>query len=73
MKYRLIFENSPLGTFHFDKNGIVTECNESLLKILGLPKKEVIGFNMVTSLRNENMRFAPEAVLARKSGQYEGV
>ncbi|WP_135605632.1 PAS domain-containing sensor histidine kinase [Methanococcoides sp. NM1] len=71
-KYRLIFENSPLGIFHFDKNGIVTECNESLLKILGLPKEEVIGFNMEISLRDENMRLALEAVLARKSGQYEG-
>ena len=71
-KYRLIFENSPLGIFHFDKNGIVTECNESLLKILGLPKEEVIDFNMEISLRDENMRLALEAVLARKSGQYEG-
>ena len=68
----MIFENSPLGIFHFDNNGIVTECNESLLKILGLPKEEVIGFNMEISLRDENMRFALEAVLARKSGQYEG-
>ncbi|WP_440953664.1 PAS domain-containing sensor histidine kinase [Methanococcoides sp. FTZ1] len=71
-KYRLIFENSPLGIFHFDKDGIVTECNESLLKILGLPKEEVIGFNMEVSLRDENMRHALEAVLARRSGQYEG-
>lgn len=71
-KYRLIFENSPLGIFHFDKNGIVTECNESLLKILGLPKEEVIGFNMEVSLRDENMRLALEAVLERRSGQYEG-
>lgn len=71
-KYRLIFENSPLGIFDFDKEGIVRHCNDNLIKILGLPKEEIIGFNLKTSLRDEKMKAAFESVLSKKSGYYEG-
>ncbi|WP_340820847.1 PAS domain S-box protein [Methanolobus sp. WCC4] len=71
-KYRLIFENSPLGIFDFDKEGIVRHCNDSLIKILGLPKEEIIGFNLMTSLRDEKMKAAFESVLSKNSGYYEG-
>ncbi|WP_445475196.1 PAS domain S-box protein [Methanococcoides methylutens] len=71
-KYRLIFENSPLGIFDFDKQGDVRHCNSTLIKILGLPKKEIIGFKLMTSLRDEKMKAAFESVLSKKSGFYEG-
>ncbi|MDP2217320.1 MAG: PAS domain S-box protein [Methanolobus sp.] len=72
-KYHLIFKNSPLGIFHFDENGIITHCNEKYLEIIGLEKKEdIIGFNMVTTVRDENMRKAVDAVLSRKTGHFEG-
>ncbi|WP_406659644.1 PAS domain S-box protein [Methanolobus sp. ZRKC3] len=71
-KYRLIFENSPLGIFDFDNEGIVRHCNNSLIKILGLPKVEIIGFNLMTSLRDEKMKAAFDSVLSKKSGFYEG-
>ncbi|AEH60755.1 PAS/PAC sensor signal transduction histidine kinase [Methanosalsum zhilinae DSM 4017] len=71
-KYRLIFENSPLGIFHFDSNGVVTHCNEKLADILGISKDEIIGFDMIRSLKDESMRKAFEAVFSRKPGHYEG-
>ncbi|WP_445476356.1 PAS domain-containing sensor histidine kinase [Methanococcoides methylutens] len=70
--YRLIFENSPLGIFHFDHNGMITHCNDKFLEIISASRKDVIGFNMVTSIRDERMRNAVKAVLSRKSGHYEG-
>ena len=33
--YRSIFENNPLGIFHFDNNLIITDCNEELVRIIG--------------------------------------
>lgn len=71
-KYRLIFENSPLGIFDFDREGIVRHCNSTLIKILGLPKGEIIGFNLMISLRDERMKAAFESVFLNKSGYYEG-
>ena len=57
-KYRLIFENSPLGIFNFDKDGTVTHCNEKISEILGIPKEKIIGFNMSVSLSDEKMKAA---------------
>lgn len=71
-KYRLIFENSPLGIFDFDNEGTVRHCNDNLIKILDLPKEEIIGFNLMTSLRDEKMKAAFESVFSKNSGYYEG-
>jgi len=71
-KYRMIFEDSPLGILHIDRNGVVTACNEHLARILGADREKVIGFNMLTSLRNEKLRSAVTSALSGKRGYFEG-
>ncbi|WP_367343610.1 PAS domain S-box protein [Methanomethylovorans sp.] len=71
-KYRLIFENSPLGIFHFDDKGTITHCNDRFLKIVGATKDKLIGFSMVTSIKDEQMAEAVRSVLSRQLGHYEG-
>jgi PAS domain S-box-containing protein len=71
-KYRLIFENSPLGIFNFDKDGTVTHCNDKIADILGIPKEQILGFNMNTSLRDEKMKAAFKEVLLLRQGHFEG-
>ncbi|WP_367343689.1 PAS domain S-box protein [Methanomethylovorans sp.] len=71
-KYRLIFENSPLGIFNFDKDGTVTHCNEKISEILGIPKEKIIGFNMSVSLSDEKMKAAFNEVLLLRPGYFEG-
>ena len=45
-KYRLVFENAPVGIVQFDKTGIVTDCNEKFARIIGAPKERIMGFDM---------------------------
>ncbi|MDY0387858.1 MAG: PAS domain S-box protein [Methanolobus sp.] len=72
-KYRLIFENSPLGIFHFNAKGILTHCNENFLQIIGLQnKEEIIGFDMVTQITDKMMKKAINDALSRKNGYFEG-
>lgn len=72
-KYRMIFENSPLGIFNFDENGVITHCNDKFLNIIGLESKEnIIGFSMVESVSNPDMKKAIDNVLSRKPGHFEG-
>lgn len=71
-KYRMIFENSPLGIFDFDKDGIVTHCNDKIAEILGIPKERIIGFNMNRSLKDEKMKTAFREVLSLRLGHFEG-
>lgn len=45
-KFRIIYENAPVGIMYFDSNGIVELCNEYFIKILGSEEDKVIGFNL---------------------------
>ena len=75
-KYRMMFEKSPLGIFHFDENGVITQCNEILVRILGVPEGQVIsqliGFNLIDSFTDDNnLKKAIKQVLAGIPAKYE--
>ena len=75
-KYRMMFEKSPLGIFHFDENGVITQCNEILVRILGIPEEQVIskiiGFNIINSFSDDNdLKKAIIQVLAGIPARYE--
>ncbi|MEJ2671150.1 MAG: PAS domain S-box protein [Deltaproteobacteria bacterium] len=71
-KYRLVFENAPVGIVQFDKRGVVTDCNEKFTEIIGAPKERVIGFDMPQHLENDRFRGAAVASLNGQCGFYEG-
>ena len=71
-RYKMFFINSPLAIFCFDAKGVVTECNDNFINILGSSRKKVIGFNMLASLRDEKMRAALVASLNGEVGFFEG-
>ena len=71
-RFRLIFENAPLGVVHFDSNGVITNCNKVIMEITGAPIDKIIGFNLMTSLENTEVREAVRAALSGKIGQFEG-
>ena len=54
--YRMIFNHSPLGIIHFDQRGVIVDCNEHFLKIMGASRETAIGFHMGESLEDEAMR-----------------
>ncbi|WP_406659913.1 PAS domain-containing sensor histidine kinase [Methanolobus sp. ZRKC3] len=74
-KYRMIFEKSPLGIFHFDENGVVTQCNEKFVNIVGAEEGQVIssiiGFNLLTSFSDNSIKKAVKQVLAGLPARYE--
>ncbi len=71
-KYRMIFDKSPLGIFHFDRHGIITAANESLSKMSERPRDEHVGFNLMENLQDEGMIAALRDCLSGILGQYEG-
>lgn len=44
-RFRILFENAPLGYQSLDANGNLIELNETWCKLLGYTKKEVLGKN----------------------------
>ncbi len=71
-KYRMIFENSPLGIFHFDSDGAITAANENIYRIWGTTPEKLIGFNLLTSLKNKKMKASVIACMSGNSAYYEG-
>ncbi len=50
------FIQAPLGIFHFDKDGIITDCNDEFATIIGVDRDMLVGFNMPLSLKDENLK-----------------
>jgi len=71
-RYRMIFEQSPLGIMHFDQKGIIVDCNKKFVEIMGSSREKLIGFNMLKSLRDKKMLSAVERALSEGIGYYEG-
>lgn len=75
-KYRMIFEKSPLGIFHFDENGIITQCNEKFVKIMKADEDQVIsdimGFDLL-SLKEDSIKNAVKRVLTGIPASYEDI
>ncbi|MFA6125869.1 MAG: histidine kinase N-terminal 7TM domain-containing protein [Bacteroidales bacterium] len=69
-KYRLIFENTPVGVFQYDNSGKITTCNDAFVKIIGSSHELLIGLNLF-NLPDTRMVDAVTASLSGKMGYYE--
>ena len=69
--YRSVFENSPLGIFHFNANGVITECNDELIRIVGSSYKKLIGLDMFKKFTDKKMVTAVKETLELGKGYYE--
>ncbi len=70
-KYRTIFQSSPVGIFHFDNNGVITNCNDNFVEIIGSSKRALIGLDMPRQLKDQKMIGQIKHVLATGHGYYE--
>ncbi len=70
-KFRSIFENVPLGIFHYDKNGVIISCNQNFVKIIGSSKEVLLGLDML-NLKDQKLIEALKLSLQGQKGVYEG-
>ncbi|TVQ90492.1 MAG: response regulator [Bacteroidetes bacterium] len=70
-KYRLIFERSPVGVFHFNDKWIVTECNDQFANIIGLPRSVAEGMSL-KELSDKRVVDAVGQVLKGNKASFEG-
>ena len=71
-KYHSIFDYSPLGVMQIDSHGIITTCNQKLAEILNTKVTRVKGFDLIKSLKDEEVRDATLSVLAGQIVHHEG-
>lgn len=70
-KFRLIFENAPVGLLHYDHNGIVKECNRKFLQLMSSTAEKIIGMDL-TKLPDQQALAAITNSLKGRNGFYEG-
>jgi PAS domain S-box-containing protein len=71
-KYRMIFENSPLGILSFDDKGVIVACNSRFAKIIGTSTDRLVGLDML-ALVDKEMVSCVEKALKGSVGLYEDV
>ncbi|NMO16505.1 PAS domain-containing protein [Pyxidicoccus fallax] len=69
--YRVVVEHAPLGIFHFDTTPVITACNERFMRIIGTPKRILVGLNLLT-IRDEHIMYCVRETLAGHNAHYEG-
>ncbi|MCK5028288.1 MAG: PAS domain S-box protein [Bacteroidales bacterium] len=70
-KYRNIFHNSPLGILHYDISGVITDCNDHFVNIIGSSKQVLIGLNMTKDLKDEKVKNAVKKSLEKGESYFE--
>jgi hypothetical protein len=68
----VICEKSPLGMMRFNSDGIVTDCNQAFLNVTVATRDQVIDFNLLVSLENEEVKKAVLSALSGNIGKYTG-
>lgn len=70
IKYRSIFENSPLGVLHFDQAGVLTACNDMFVSIIGSSRERLVGLDLL-NLPDRKVAAAVQEALQGRRGFYE--
>jgi PAS domain S-box-containing protein len=69
-RHRVIFENSPLGMIRFNTEGVIVDCNDKFVQLMGSSREKIIGFN--TARRSsEKMQKALQKALAGEDAVFE--
>lgn len=70
-RYRLIFDNSPLGLLYFDKNGVIVSCNDYFVRTMGSSREKLVGLNML-NLPDRELAATLQKALNGGRAFYEG-
>lgn len=70
-RYRLILQYSPAGIIHYNKELVVTYCNDRFAQVLKAPKEKLIGLDMNT-LNDQSILPALRKAIEGEEGSFEG-
>ncbi|WP_353115525.1 ATP-binding protein [Nitratidesulfovibrio sp.] len=71
-RYRILFDQSPVGIAHFDDEGRIIDLNAKFQEIVGAPRQKVLGLDLRHDLRDPEMLGAVRTAFQGGIGLYEG-
>lgn len=72
-RYRLLFDQSPLGLVHYNAEGAIRNCNRAFIDILGSSRDQIEGTSMIDNVSDERMAQAVRESLDKGCGYYEAL
>ena len=70
-RYRLILQHSPAGIVHYNKELIITYCNDRFAQVMRAPKENLIGLD-INTLKDQRLVSLLREAIAGKEGVYKG-
>jgi PAS domain S-box-containing protein len=70
-KLRTIIDEAPIGIFYYNTDGVITECNDVFVSIIGSSRNVLIGMNMPERLKDQKLIKAVQTSLQEGSAYYE--
>lgn len=70
-RYRTLFEQSPLGVYLYNKEFIITNCNDRMSQIIKSPKDKIIGLDM-NNIKDLKFLEIMKRALSGETVQHEG-
>jgi PAS domain S-box-containing protein len=71
-RYRMIFACSPTGIMHYNREGVIIDCNERFVEIIGSSRDQLVGMKMLERLDNQEVIEAIRISLTGETGNFEG-
>ena len=71
-RYRMIFACSPMGIMHYNREGVIIDCNERFVEIIGSSREKLVGMEMLERLNNEAVIDAIKTSVKGDTGNFEG-
>jgi PAS domain S-box-containing protein len=71
-KHRTIFQNSPLGMILFNNAGIIVDCNDRFVELMGSSREQLIGFNTLEKASDPAVREGLGRALSGTRAEFEG-
>jgi PAS domain S-box-containing protein len=69
-RHRVIIENSPLGMIRFSEQGIILDCNDRFVEMMGSSREALLGFNTLRQ-SGPDMRRALGVAINGSPSSYE--
>lgn len=72
-EYHSLYHNVPMGIMHYDNKGIILDCNDLFVELIGSSRKVLIGLDMINNLPDQKIVSSVKESLLTGEGKYEGL
>ncbi|MEN8193543.1 MAG: PAS domain-containing sensor histidine kinase [Bacteroidota bacterium] len=70
--YNLIFNQPFLGIVYFDEERTIIDCNDQFVVMIGTPREEILGRNIINFFDNQEMLLSIKDAFTEKISLFEG-